>query len=881
VDYSIFSDKWAHIAVVFEYPRCRFYCNGKLVRDGYMPLKGIANRSNHALLIGKKMPMDLDEFRMYRRALTAQEVAAHYRGKDSKRKATAELALEPHWYEKTLTLRLSCKGNLYKDVTGELVLDVDGLAPKMVSLTPAFAKSNRYVASAAFNLEGLVNQKIKATAYLRRKEGELLETITENITLTKPDWVYSLAGRIKDKVLSPWTPVKTQHDANSNLSVDVWGRRYEYAGGILPTQIKTGSDNLLASAISLTGSANGKEISWQDRHVDLKGHNDIVATLKQSQASDAVAITIDTSIEFDGYVIFDCEVRAKQDISLDELTLTIPLKSKYAQLCYGDRVLPVDPKKPISEFYSGAVRGDLAFRFGPTIWLGTTEKGLCWQSESDRDWHNSDRAKVIEILPRGDTTYFHARFVDVQTKLKEGETLRYKFALQATPIKPLKRDSWDLRVARHEPYGRPLEMPDRKVDGKPVSKILAESGVRHVVAMLVDRWPYPMPISTKYTKLQHRLEDHVHANGLEMYHYMIHERFPAESPEFDIYGMHMSQRPMKQYMPASNPPGSPRMGAINSEYGSGSQGTIFMCSNSDALVDAYIHALAKRMDAFDDDGVYLDGTMHCPPCKNPAHGCGYMTADGKRRDTYPVFSVRRMMQRIYAVVKKRKPDGVVDAHCSWGYNPPGLAYADIMWTGEQWYHLRHSGAKDGYVAGVLDLDMFRTEFLGTQVGIAADTLSYRLGTRMKVAASLLLHDVPVRPNTTGLDQRKQELSANTNYTRTLMKIWKVRDHFPSKETTKLFYWDNQEYVSVSPAKCYSTLLTHQQNGVLAFVTNLTPDAQAVDVELNLKKLGIDTRKLDVINVLSGEPIKMDKNGKLTLPLESEQWTYLWLRPETH
>jgi len=104
------------------------------------------------------------------------------------------------------------------------------------------------------------------------------------------------------------------------------------------------------------------------------------------------------------------------------------------------------------------------------------------------------------------------------------------------------------------------------------------------------------------------------------------------------------------------------------------------------------------------------------------------------------------MKRIYTAIKKRKADGVVDAHCSWGYNPAAaLAYADVLWGGEQRHHLAKTWAKDGYVAGELRLNMFRTEFMGRQLGVATETLNDRLGPERKVAVTSLLHDIPVRP----------------------------------------------------------------------------------------------------------------------------------------
>jgi len=83
---------------------------------------------------------------------------------------------------------------------------------------------------------------------------------------------------------------------------------------------------------------------------------------------------------------------------------------------------------------------------------------------------------------------------------------------------------------------------------------------------------------------------------------------------------------------------------------------------------------------------------------------------------------------------------------------------------------------------------------------------------------------------------------------------------------------------VSPEKCYSTLFKHPKNGVLAFISNLSCDAQTVTVEFNLEKLGLRGKKLDVFDALTNEPVSMIADGKLSVPLGSEEWVYVWLRP---
>ncbi len=100
---NVLSEQWSHFAVVVEYPRCRFYHNGELIRDAYMPIPTALETQSSSKRIGggrsQTLPMDLDEFRMYRRALTTEEVVAHARGEEVPPDRAEELAVEPHWYD--------------------------------------------------------------------------------------------------------------------------------------------------------------------------------------------------------------------------------------------------------------------------------------------------------------------------------------------------------------------------------------------------------------------------------------------------------------------------------------------------------------------------------------------------------------------------------------------------------------------------------------------------------------------------------------------------------------------------------------------------------------------------------------------------------------
>jgi hypothetical protein len=415
---------------------------------------------------------------------------------------------------------------------------------------------------------------------------------------------------------------------------------------------------------------------------------------------------------------------------------------------------------------------------------------------------------------------------------------------------------------RSDPYGQDFNLPDRKTNDIPTLEAYAAAGARHMLCNVNDVWPHPMPVHGAFKDAMHRMVDAAHKHKLRPYFHMLQQRFPTTVPQFDIHGLHISKRPLRSHVPGHH--------SVATQYGADSQGTVNFCAKSQALQDAYVHSLARRLDEYADNGLYMDGTAAIEPCKNTLHGCGYTAHDGTVRATYPVFAVRQFMKRIYTTVHQRQPDGVVEMHCSWGYNVSALAYADVYWSGSQWFHLRKTGAK--YVTQQLTLDKFRTEFTGRQIGVPCETVTFRLLSRdqktSQLAATTLLHDVMTRLR-----------SRDEQWFETVSKLWKMRDRFGAEDAQKLFYWNNQDYVTVSPKNCYATLMKHPNNGVLAFISNLHRDTQTVTAQFNLNKLGLRGRELEVFDALTNQAVTMTPDGKLSVPLETEDWIYIWLRPK--
>jgi len=153
--------------------------------------------------------------------------------------------------------------------------------------------------------------------------------------------------------------------------------------------------------------------------------------------------------------------------------------------------------------------------------------------------------------------------------------------------------------------------------------------------------------------------------------------------------------------------------------------------------------------------------------------------------------------------------------------------------------------------------------------------------------SLVLHYTFDYPDTMGLPVENDILGDRWSHLAVVVEDLRcrfyrngrlVRDEFGAKEAKKLFYWNNRDCVRLSPEKCYALLLRHPKNGVLAFISNLGSDAATVSVHFNLEKPGLAGKDLEAFNVLTKEPLRLSSNGKLSVPLESEHWLYVWLRP---
>ena len=268
-------------------------------------------------------------------------------------------------------------------------------------------------------------------------------------------------------------------------------------------------------------------------------------------------------------------------------------------------------------------------------------------------------------------------------------------------------------------------------------------------------------------------------------------------------------------------------------------------------------AIAHMMDAYDIDGVYLDGTANPWGCANTGHGCGYERPDGTVGTTYTFFATREMMRRIYTIVKSRKPEGLVNVHQSTCMTIPSLAWATSYWDGEQFGGI----AAGPFALDVLPLDAFRCEFMGRQWGVPSELLCYEQPyTYSQATAISLPHDVLVRGSLGG----SLELES---------KLWAAMDDFGRKQAEWHPYWSNADLVSVRPQNAKVSLYVRPGKGCLAVVSDLGTRGGSVSVRFDLAALGLpaDTTAADA---LTGDALPLERGG---LSLEMDPLTFRVVR----
>ena len=601
------------------------------------------------------------------------------------------------------------------------------------------------------------------------------------------------------KVPQPWTVVKT--DTRDGVGkVSVWGRDYTFGQQAMPTSVVATGDELLAGPIRIVASGtNGAASVWSAGGSWVEKRDDESATVCAWQESKVAIADVIAKVEYDGMVKCTLTVLPQRDQpvrSISQVWLEIPFKPEFARL----RV--TFPRTWGKTDNAGGIHGPLVWPFRPSVWIGNEEKGLCWFCESSETFGNDSPDRVIEVLPGAKETVLRIRFLDHFT---DRFPAHWTFGLQATPIKPFDR-TWNANYVFHSV--REQDASGAKVDGwrtqlredavaryMPQVEKAKAAGAKTVV--FHEDWIRIQNDPESAMPVFRKVVDACHELGLKVLVYLGYE-ISALDPLWQDFGesvINYDDSPAKLPVLWCRQP---------------AQRDFPVCYRS-KFAAAWLERAKKAYVTLGVDGYYLDGTIMPNGCVNGRHGCGWTDADGRRRETYPIFPVREMMRRLYSFVHAR--GGIVNAHQSGCICPATLAFCDSYWDGEQ---LAYSNED---IRGMLDLEVFRAEFMGRNHGVPCEFLSAeRPGkwTYDDAFTVTLLHDVLPRAHDIKVLHR-------------FPAIWKALENFGWTEAEWTPYWKNPLAVSPESVK----VSVYKKNGEALIVAANLDAKNAAKAEIAL------------------------------------------------
>ena len=563
----------------------------------------------------------------------------------------------------------------------------------------------------------------------------------------------------------------TVDKSEGKFTVNVWNRRYTFDNSFLPVSVISGGTELLSSPMRLNMTFGGNAGNFRKfSYVYYEESDERFVVLVSAECGNTV-VNATLTFEFDGFIKvemrisnFWCFSVSDEDLqlhanSLNEATLTslsidIPMKKEIAGLFH------YWPNTETSIIPAGDVMnsGKTQYRkyiFKPYVWMGDERKGLGFWCESDRGFEVDDKDAVIEVEDKEGTNNIHIHLLDHMPKAweKQGKDewvntlppLFYTFGFQATPVKAITMGPEDIYKRFHL-----YDVMKADIYNSDVLDRVANAGAKWLILhedwSAVQNFGLPHDIE-KFKEFIRR----AHSLGLKVMVYFGYEysslaphfsenadKFLIKNPDGNFTGGWQRDVPQRAYMVC-----------YHGGYSNGQRQRI-----------RYV------MDELGVDGIYTDGTYVPWECANEAHGCGYRDFEGKLHTTFPILAVREHVKAMYEDVHER--GGIIDTHQSTCCIMPTLSFADSYFDGE---NIQGAMVKD---INFLSLDAFRCEYMGLNMGITNNFLTYI--DFDKVAAVSLIHNVMPRVNRIGeLDKIK--------------KIWDIYDKYNLSSAKWMPYFD--------------------------------------------------------------------------------------------
>ena len=617
----------------------------------------------------------------------------------------------------------------------------------------------------------------------------------------------------------------------NGYKVQVWNRTYEIGAAPLFTSCISGGEQMLASPIRLVATSGEGEVTFSEfDNLCMAEKTDTEVTLIQSALGGGVILNTSMTFYYDGCVRCNIKVMPQGwrwvgaygqmevnevPFSISKLWLEIPLTEEAARFYQftpvgGDRINGQDASigtaeegkvecgdGPAALRAMNSVPEHLELPFKHQLYLGNDHHGLAVFFEDHKGWVCEDEGCAIECVRENGAVVLRLHFLDREPKIWEEKgamkgnmlfPLHFALGIQATPVKPYPAVPYSEKNYQISDVAK-LFKPVPDGDGK-------ELYIDYIKRMGVDTLYFhecwhdlqnSFLLTDRTEALLNQIIEACHSRGMKLLLYFGYE-ISSLSPAFDrdfvknqLLGDSLYRDDFHYYR-------KPR------------QSDFRLCYGSDYR-EQFLAGIEKIMDRYNFDGLYLDGTFTVWPCKNEAHGCGYVDENGKRQYSYPVWSCRSMVERLYRIVHKH--GGTVNIHTGNAYPVPLIAFADSMWDGE--------AIQSSVVLGQIDKvpeGHFRSMYTGRPIGIPVYMICYT-NPPVWTFHQGLANVIPF-----GVLPRANELAGLTE----MSEVWKAFDCYPMEEATFCPYYENA--VQVSDSRAVVSYYSFPNGHVLAIAATL-------------------------------------------------------------
>ena len=642
------------------------------------------------------------------------------------------------------------------------------------------------------------------------------------ISKEKYTWIGNKIGK-DHSVPAPFTPVSYKDG-----SVKVILRDYLMKNSSLFSQISVLGQQLLTRNIELKIAKN-RSLSFSTPEI-VEQYPDYIKISRKVKIGNSIVGILYIKVDFDGFVW--CELNLN-NISLNKLALVIPLNPELMYSLTSTSAVDTARNKQIKLLNPG-VKLDL--RFIRSLWLGSEKGGIGIFAESDEDWRNNNLRKVIEVNCQDKSYKCKINFISTPTKITNS---KFSWGMLVTPTRKIVRSvdkdmAW---ININHPEVLQNELKDYPGQEKDFIKWLAKEGVKQIV--LFDYWAsYQGGHIATYPEAIKNIVKRCHKEGMKILLYRSRELSTADPLWKDFSKISLCTPTSYGYRRTSP------VKQISYVY----------CPKS-LLQDYFIWSCDWLMREYGVDGFYLDSPAHVSPCFNEAHGCGYKSKSSTDHVTYAIIQTREMLKRLYRVVKKYKPNGLLDAHGSF---TPTEAFLTSRFVGEQFYKMRHY---DDEPSRILPADAFRTIFC-SNTGPGMNMLMYSgcPFTPDEAAAISFIHGVSMRPHSL------HHLTGRNSLIKTA-KIWKAFNDFGVDDAEWIPYWSKKfKLPYVTQPKAFGqnkeVKISYYKKGndyLYLIASSAVHEAKIIIANPALKP-----HKIKAVNMLTGNPVCTQDDSMWTI-----------------